>query len=91
MAKKGRKKRSRSRKTGFFSGKLGKILKGGAVGFGIGMIPTLPIVGNFTRPAVLIGGGYFLKDNDLMVMGSYELGRMFSGGTTMSGNGFWES
>lgn len=85
-------KRSRSRKSNFLSGKMGKIIKGGAVGFGIGMIPTLPVVGNFTKPAVLVGAGYFLKDNDFMVMGAYELGRMFGGGTTMSGNGgFWNA
>lgn len=90
MAKK--KTKSRSRNKGFLGGKIGKIIKSGAVGFGIGMVPTLPVVGNFTKPAVLMGAGYFLKDNDFLVMGSYELGRMFGSGTTMEGNGgFWNA
>lgn len=88
-----KKKKGRGRKrNGFMSGKIGKIIKSSATGFGIGMVPKLPIVGDFTKPAVLIGAGYFLKDNDFTVMGAYELGRMFGTGTMGSETGgFWNA
>lgn len=85
-------KRVRSRAKGILSGKIGKAIKGGAVGFGINYVPDLPIVGKFTKPVILGGAGFFLKDNDLITMGAYELGRsMGSGGSGYIEGGFWEA